>query len=873
MKKIALITMFFGMSVVSAQVGINTTSPDAQFDVKSSNQATPANTDGILIPRIDRFPAVNPTAAQQGMLVYLTTAWLGNQPGFYWWDNTITTWKPISGSDGGTLDEAYDFGGAGSGKTITADAGAVNIVGSDGLQVTGTYGSGADIALSDAGTRMFFNPKKAAFRAGTVTGTQWNNFNVGTYSTAFGYNNTASGNASTAMGHSNIASANVSTAIGSSTIASGNTSTAMGHLTTASGYISTAMGIRSIASGFVSTAIGYEVTASGTTTIAIGEGLLARSNSEIAIGRHNTDYTPNSAFIWDVNDRLFVIGNGTANNARSDALIMLKTGLTRLPSTTNAMIDAADGKAVVTKEYLQANSGGTLDHAYDFGGAGAGKTITADAGAVNIAGNGGLTVNRSVGIGTTNPNARLDLAQNLLIRQNVGNTVLAEITTNVSEKGISVQQAISSSSWAYSGTIIPAWQSFTATESLDSFTLALRIGNVTADSSPRTITIYEGTGTSGTILGTAQIYPPADGWVYWVETPTLNISLTAGSVYTIAINDRYWWSRQTGNVYLDGTSSDGTNFDYTFIIYKKLNHIGTTPFRIVGESGTPAFFNMPEEDSKVYVNGRVGIGTSTPQAPLHVTGVANTTNAAQIRYFNSNTVNIGYTPSWLGGTVAYFEGNVIASVSFISAATNVFSDARIKNSKGISDSKSDLQTLAKIQITDYTMKDSLKDTKEYKKVIAQQVEKVYPQAINKMTKEIPNIYKLAEINNGWVNLKTDLQQGDKVKLIFENKEDLYEVKEVSENGFKVVESLPFDENGRAVFVYGKEVNDFRTVDYDSLSMLNISATQELLKMLNKANEKIQDLETKVQQIDELKADIEMLKEFIGKTDIHLLQAK
>ncbi len=48
-------------------------------------------------------------------------------------------------------------------------------------------------------------------------------------------------------------------------------------------------------------------------------------------------------------------------------------------------------------------SGNTLDQAYDQGGAGAGRTITADAGAVNIAGPDGLTVNGRVSIGMLSP--------------------------------------------------------------------------------------------------------------------------------------------------------------------------------------------------------------------------------------------------------------------------------------------------------------------------------------------------------------------------------------------------------------------------------------------------------------------------------------
>jgi trimeric autotransporter adhesin len=84
MKKIifSILISVFTNSIATAQVGINTTLPDAQLDIRSSNQATPSNTDGILIPKIDAFPVTNPTLAQKGMLVYLTTISGLNQPGF-----------------------------------------------------------------------------------------------------------------------------------------------------------------------------------------------------------------------------------------------------------------------------------------------------------------------------------------------------------------------------------------------------------------------------------------------------------------------------------------------------------------------------------------------------------------------------------------------------------------------------------------------------------------------------------------------------------------------------------------------------------------------------------------------------------------------
>lgn len=80
-----------------AQVGIGNTDPNAQLDVRSSNQATPASNDGILIPKIDEFPSTLPAAAQDGMLVFASGS--GSvAKGFYYWNNTSSVWVPLSSS-------------------------------------------------------------------------------------------------------------------------------------------------------------------------------------------------------------------------------------------------------------------------------------------------------------------------------------------------------------------------------------------------------------------------------------------------------------------------------------------------------------------------------------------------------------------------------------------------------------------------------------------------------------------------------------------------------------------------------------------------------------------------------------------------------
>jgi hypothetical protein len=90
-----MIMLFLSHAALYAQVGINTTSPNAQLDILASNPATPSNTDGILIPRVVTFPATNPTADQQGMMLYLTTTVGAQTPGFYYWDFPTLSWLTI----------------------------------------------------------------------------------------------------------------------------------------------------------------------------------------------------------------------------------------------------------------------------------------------------------------------------------------------------------------------------------------------------------------------------------------------------------------------------------------------------------------------------------------------------------------------------------------------------------------------------------------------------------------------------------------------------------------------------------------------------------------------------------------------------------
>ena len=71
----------------------------------------------------------------------------------------------------------------------------------------------------------------------------------------------------------------------------------------------------------------------------------------------------------------------------------------------------------------------------------------------------------------------------------------------------------------------------------------------------------------------------------------------------------------------------------------------------------------------------------------------------------------------------------------------------------------------------------------------------------------------------------DLKKGERVRLVLDKAEGVYEVLEVASNKFRT----ELKAEGQTVFVYGREVKDFRNLDYDAISMLHVSATQQLKK--------------------------------------------
>ena len=140
-----------------------------------------------------------------------------------------------------------------------------------GILVSGTVNNlSSNVPDLGEGARLMYYPGKSAFRAGYVAGNEWNNVNVGLFSTAFGH----------------------------SSIARGENSMATGYFTSAGGSHSSASGTNTVAKNYASSVLGMY-------------------NDSLLIADETT-VTPSSA--------LLIVGNGNDNNNRSNAMLVRKNG-------------------------------------------------------------------------------------------------------------------------------------------------------------------------------------------------------------------------------------------------------------------------------------------------------------------------------------------------------------------------------------------------------------------------------------------------------------------------------------------------------------------------------------------------------------------
>jgi len=258
-------------------------------------------------------------------------------------------------------------------------------------------------------------------------------------------------------------------------------------------------------------------------------------------------------------------------------------------------------------------------------------------------------------------------------------------------------------------------------------------------------------------------------------------------------------------------------------------------------------------DNKVYARG-----TSTNTDTNHWIGYEGTIDGWRIQsnggvqienhLFINGGINRSGGFGYLNGSGATGTGTGTSSFSIQTtnrigcSEFNAFSDVRIKDVEGASDSELDIQILMSLEITDYVYKETGQPAK---KIIAQQVEKHFPQCVTKIQRFIPDILRVADsIDNiaetSVIKLSEHrLSTGDFVEIessISTSKIHL-EIIESTDTTFTVKGNYP------DAFVVGRRVDDFRVVDYDAISMLAVSALQHEIK-------ERQEMQLRISKIEE-----------------------
>lgn len=223
---------------------------------------------------------------------------------------------------------------------------------------------------------------------------------------------------------------------------------------------------------------------------------------------------------------------------------------------------------------------------------------------------------------------------------------------------------------------------------------------------------------------------------------------------------------------------------------------------------------------------------------------------------NSSVYNFEYT----NGIFSEFISNIFTdyyslktSEKILTKGITLTSDRRLKENIKRSSKEEDLETLAKIKISDYNL---INDTRKEKKIIAQDLEQIFPQAVSMQAGFIPNINKFVKIKNIKnhiieINLENhDLVIGDELRFkifkreknqIIQESIDLFVI-DVEKKKIFIEYSAKLEE-GKEFYLFGKKVEDVRAVDYQEVFCLNISATQELIERVEKLENIILNLRT------------------------------
>jgi hypothetical protein len=179
-------------------------------------------------------------------------------------------------------------------------------------------------------------------------------------------------------------------------------------------------------------------------------------------------------------------------------------------------------------------------------------------------------------------------------------------------------------------------------------------------------------------------------------------------------------------------------------------------------------------------------------------------------------------------------------------------DIRIKENIKSADSSEILDKIIELPLLNYNFIDkNYYEGRTVYGLIAQDVRKILPEAVNITTQYIPNIYKkslINKVNDTTIILVLDynikLKINDKLQILVNDIILYVDIKEFTKKTITVSKWVNYNETDK-VFVYGTMVDDFHELNQQYLGVLCMGGIQELTKRVNLSRNTIKFLTEKV----------------------------